>query len=732
MFRAFSRATPCYKSPDHTLPPSMLRSPTLLSVLLALSSCTLFAQDTVRFHRKDLPEWKAAGRIPVGAVIDYLDPLPAPVDFTPVISSTGSLRSLNACDCWVEPDSSYYQVPLTQWSGGGAGQGDDGSLGPFVLPFAFNFYGTPYTRAYLNINGNVSFGEPLSTYSASGFPLEHIALVAPFWADVDLSNPQGTNNIVRYKVTPTAFYINWIDVGYYNQQQDKLNSFQLIITNGNDPVIGQGYNVSFCYRDMQWTTGSASEGVNGFGGVPATVGANLGDGVNYIQFGRYDHAGYDQYGPFGAPAGVDVLDGQHFRFNTSVGLENIPPIATSDLLCDTLRICTGPEVELLVDFLTPEQDQIISQATATAPSLPSLIVSTEDLGNLTRVRARFTPTAAHAGYHEITFSGTDNGTPAATTTVTVVVEVVVTDAAPPVIIGSTAVCPGDSVTLTANSGYNSYSWSNGATTPSIIVGAGQYVLRTTVNACGFFGSSHHVGTHPAPEPIIQGSPLICDTNPVVLSVDAFAAIRWSTGDSLTSVTVGPGSYTVAVTDNEGCSAISDPFVVTIGYPAEASFTVEPSGHVLPGTLITATASTDGDPMVSWHWHVEPGSLSGSGSVFNFVAGTSGTWTITLTVSSPDGCTDTYTSTLTVPGGPIIVPNVFSPNGDGHNDALVISGLEFHPQSELQVYNRWGQVVFASSSYKNDWSAAGLPDGTYYYLLRLRDGQELAGHVTLLR
>ena len=77
-------------------------------------------------------------------------------------------------------------------------------------------------------------------------------------------------------------------------------------------------------------------------------------------------------------------------------------------------------------------------------------------------------------------------------------------------------------------------------------------------------------------------------------------------------------------------------------------------------------------------------------------------------------------------------NVFSPNGDNVNDELVFTNLEFHPGSRLIVYSRWGSVVYESSSYQNNWKAADVSDGTYFYELRLKDGLAFTGHVTILR
>jgi hypothetical protein len=116
-------------------------------------------------------------------------------------------------------------------------------------------------------------------------------MVAPFWGDVDTRG--GLSGLVYYKLTPTHLIVQWEQVGYFASHDDLLNTFQLIITDGNDTIIPTGKNVNFCYQDMQWTTGDASGGSGGFGGTPTTVGINQGNGVDFIQLGLYDHAGVD-------------------------------------------------------------------------------------------------------------------------------------------------------------------------------------------------------------------------------------------------------------------------------------------------------------------------------------------------------------------------------------------------------------------------------------------------------
>lgn len=84
-----------------------------------------------------------------------------------------------------------------------------------------------------------------------------------------------------------------------------------------------------------------------------------------------------------------------------------------------------------------------------------------------------------------------------------------------------------------------------------------------------------------------------------------------------------------------------------------------------------------------------------------------------------------------------IPNVITPNGDGKNDTFFIDGLGAYPENNLIIFNRWNNEVFNSQgNYKNNWTGEGLNDGSYYYLLRIKDKsgvwQSLTGYITLLR
>jgi gliding motility-associated-like protein len=82
---------------------------------------------------------------------------------------------------------------------------------------------------------------------------------------------------------------------------------------------------------------------------------------------------------------------------------------------------------------------------------------------------------------------------------------------------------------------------------------------------------------------------------------------------------------------------------------------------------------------------------------------------------------------------ITVPNIFTPNGDAHNQFFEIINIEVYEESHLLIMNRWGETVFETRGYQNDWDGGNLSTGTYYYVLARGRGREvLKGSVTIVR
>lgn len=98
---------------------------------------------------------------------------------------------------------------------------------------------------------------------------------------------------------------------------------------------------------------------------------------------------------------------------------------------------------------------------------------------------------------------------------------------------------------------------------------------------------------------------------------------------------------------------------------------------------------------------------------------------------------TYFTKLSVSGAALVIPNLFTPNGDGKNDSFIIKGLDQFAESDLVIFNRWGNEVFKSGSYQNNWTGEGLNEGTYFYLLKIKETSSSAwqvfkGYITLIR
>ncbi|MCK6485084.1 MAG: PKD domain-containing protein [Phycisphaerae bacterium] len=303
------------------------------------------------------------------------------------------------------------------------GPNDDGSTGAIALGFDFEFYGGLFNTVFINNNGNLSFGGPFGTYTPTGFPVAGFPMIAPLWADVDTSGGDGA---VWYKIVNNTLIVTWDSVGYYSSHGDKLNTFQVAISDGTNPVIGLGLNVAFSYGDMQWTTGDASNGVGGFGGVPATVGANAGNGIDFFLFGRFDHEGVDYDGPGGVPDGVSFLDDQVFSFSVATATTNINPIVVGMPPGNAVTVPagSGQTFALNLHFLSPEAGQttsvVVNDVNAAAASGLS-IVNTP--GNVATVSLSWTPDCTLGGDYVLNFTATDDFNPPGVTSTTLTLHV---------------------------------------------------------------------------------------------------------------------------------------------------------------------------------------------------------------------------------------------------------------------------------------------------------------------
>lgn len=640
------------------------------------------------------------------------------------------VTSASGCGCYIPPDGDY-QIALPQ--------DDDNSSDLMILPFKFCFYGEEHDSIYINNNGNVSFETSYGTFSSTGFPFNGFKMVAPFWSDVD-TRCFGGMETVFYKMTSTALYVNWEEVGYYDSHCDLISTFQLIMTDGTDPVLPNGNNVAFCYRDMQWTTGDASSGVGGFGGVPATVGVNKGDGATFIQVGRFDSPGNGYISNDDLHSGIDWLDNKSFIFNTCTN-ENIPPMMAGLDICDTILACVGDTLDLKLSFLSPEIGQTTSADTVpSASGLSDYTIINSTPGNIAEMTVRIIPTMNEMGPHTIAFKATDDGVPVQSSVFNFVIKVDSMMLPAPVITGLDEYCEGGSgVALTIDPGtsvYDSLVWNTGVNDSLTLsnLSSGVYSVMGYYHGCKKRSLLDTVIMNQNPEPVITGVLRTCDNDSAILKTTLpYTTYAWSNGTSASNIYVSNGIYTVFVVDSNGCVGTSPAVTITSGVKPNAVYTTTPSDTSKPVTDIKfndLSTITSGN-IVSWHWDFGDTTTSTDPSPTHQYTDP-GSYKVCLIIQTQEGCMDTMCSDYFILPQTVLVPNIFTPNDDEYNQHLKFTNLEYHPNSRLRIYNRWGNKMFESANYKNDWDGNNTPDGVYYYILEVPKQDIVYGFVTIMR
>lgn len=208
---------------------------------------------------------------------------------------------------------------------------------------------------------------------------------------------------------------------------------------------------------------------------------------------------------------------------------------------------------------------------------------------------------------------------------------------------------------------------------------------------------------------------------------------WSSGGTTSSETYdygNDGSFTLAVADLCGQSASTSINVVS----GALLTSVSPEEWYCVG-IETAPLFSGGVDPVEFTFNEGPLYINDNAS---FGAVEAGIYTVTAT----DACDQSVSETFEYVVCDTTIPNVFTP-GNGttgnaeFNNFFVIAGIEGFPESRLTIFNRWGNLVYESEFYVNNWEGRDqngdpLSQGTYYYVFERSDGENYSGHVTLLR
>lgn len=236
-------------------------------------------------------------------------------------------------------------------------------------------------------------------------------------------------------------------------------------------------------------------------------------------------------------------------------------------------------------------------------------------------------TASSAGAYSVVVTDANGCT--GSTSVQVVVNSVLT----PNITGDLSVCEGTTTELNAGTGFTDYIWSNGGQGQFVTVPAGTYIVTVTGGAgCTGTGTVTVVQT-PNPQPQISGNPNICTGQTTVLSAGNFAQYNWGNSFNPTLTVSTGGTYSVTVTDAEGCTG-SDNFVVTENPNPDP--TISGNMPFCQGTSITLEADAG---YQSYQW------TPGNGNAQTHTANTAATYTVVVT--DVNGCTGSESVVTTV-------------------------------------------------------------------------------------
>lgn len=235
--------------------------------------------------------------------------------------------------------------------------------------------------------------------------------------------------------------------------------------------------------------------------------------------------------------------------------------------------------------------------------------------------------------------------------------------------------------------------------------------------------------------MFEGNTEYCDFQPILLSSQSPSGNLWSTGETTQSITINEaGTYTLTVTGVCNSDNAEQTF---IDNGVEASFSLSVSEGLAPLTTTANITSLNADESAFF--------LSGDSQTITdnvpFTIPNEGTYTLTLVSSNDEGCIDSVSREITVISGvlEVSIPNSFTPNGDGFNDAFkpIIKGLE---EINLIIFNRYGNQVASWKQEIVNWdgshNGASSPDGVYFYVLMGKDysGAEVerTGSITILR
>ena len=246
--------------------------------------------------------------------------------------------------------------------------------------------------------------------------------------------------------------------------------------------------------------------------------------------------------------------------------------------------------------------------------------------------------------------------------------------------------------------------------------------------------------HPHPNVQISADPEIgCQPLNVYcteLWIEPNCTYWWNFGDNSNASVITlihtyqqPGTFdlSLTVTNEWNCSTTQTlPQHITVHPKPNASFYATPDIVYTtedPFFNVQFTNTSTGADSYSWDFDDLGSGINNYSTLINPAHSFTeiGEYDVMLIAWTDLGCSDTAIVQVMMVDDILEFPNVITPNNDGFNDFLVIENIDTWDSHLLKIYNRWGKVVYESSSYQNNWNGSDIASGTYYYVFTYKRG-----------
>lgn len=361
-----------------------------------------------------------------------------------------------------------------------------------------------------------------------------------------------------------------------------------------------------------------------------------------------------------------------------------------------------------------------------------------------KVLGTFSPSVAGVGDHEIEYAVANSST-----CPEIVEKITIKISEPKATINNslnrTELCDGESVILSGTTGLSSYEWFlNGNsinTTKDLTVSqTGDYSLKVTdAENCSNTSAPVRIEFFNASAISIDAVASVCGTNYPSITLNGSPSGGVFTIDNLPATAfdyqkLGFGKHVINYKVNGVLTCLNGESSQEVYISPYPKIDLGDDIFLGKGDAVTLKGYIGNDYTYRW----SPSNNLDNPNIANPVASPIQTREYVLSVSNAKGCETKDTIKINV-YDKVYVPTAFSPNGDGQNDLWELAGINNYPDAEVQVFNRWGNIVFYSKGnyLPFDGTSAGnqLDEGTYIYKIYLYPDHPIFqynGTVTILR